>query len=457
MLRPSAIALGITAVVAPILAVTIPVYACNPEGSTNRPVCPGTATLDTASFLDPTVHISHHTHVKLGKKTYIGPFAHLNEHDSTHTATEHITIGDESNVQDHVFIDAHWDRHRNATENSKVTAPPGVHIGNRVILAHRAAVKGNAEIGVQQSSTLPSGCSATTPAPLAFVSFGAEVDGAIIEKNAQVGALARVGPGVRIKSGTTVAAGKNITNQTEATVGATGSKVTCFTQANAEFANTVIEANREFAKGYSELARADSNHTKVKGISVDPNTLISPNEQKPRFNSTGPGTGTEVTDHHFRNRIIGQIFIENTKESLDSNTHMGHKISLRADEGKDIKVGLINHMADNVIFHALEKNKNFPNEDNLTIGDNVTYGHGAIVHGGLAVVPNTNDEELPATKIENNVTLGRNSVVFRATIGDGASIGEKSLIFNSDIPAGTVIASKTIVANGIKTTNGVEW
>jgi carbonic anhydrase/acetyltransferase-like protein (isoleucine patch superfamily) len=231
-----------------------------------------------------------------------------------------------------------------------------------------------------------------------FVSFGAEIDRATIEKNTVVNALSRVGPGVRLRSGRATVPGANITTQAQADAqpGSPGAKVGCVSQANVEFAEAVIEANEEFAKGYSAIARRSINN--VKGISIDPNTELSEGEQKTRFSSTGPSTGQEVTDATFRNRIIGQIFIEDSKDELSAK--MGNRISLRADEGKDIIVGRVTNMSNNVIFHALEKEKDEDFKDeNFTIGDNVTYGDGAIVHGGLAVTPGTNDPALVLTRV----------------------------------------------------------
>ena len=229
-------------------------------------------------------------------------------------------------------------------------------------------------------------------------------------------------------------------------------------QANAEFAEAVIEANEQFAKGYSEITRRSINN--VKGISINPITELSEEEQKPRF---GPN-GEEVTDATFRNRIIGQIFIEDSKDGLSAK--MGNRISLRADEGKDIIVGRVTNMSNNVIFHALEKEKDEDFKDeNFTIGDNVTYGDGAIVHGGLAVFPGTNTPVEPpiATSVGDNVTLGRNSVVFRAVIAPGKSIGEKSAIINSElgptdpnIPARKIFLNDTR-QNGQPVLLNVEW
>lgn len=457
MIRHYQLAFTITAIAVPTLVVATPVDACNPT-SGNRPVCPGGAAPETASFIDPTVTINDPGRVTLGEKVFIAPFAELlksGEGDDDNGGGS-IRIDEASNVQDNVTIIAP----AGEDDDDNGAAQASVHIGQRVILAHGATVKGKAQIGVQGTQVIFSGSTRVdNNNSETFLSFGTEVDRATIEKNTVLSALSRVGLGVRLPSGFVVLPGKNLTNQADATrTDQPDSKVRRLTEADVEFAEIVIEANEKFAKGYSELAQQNINQ--VKGISVDPDTPdLSPGKQTPAFNSTGPGTGTPTTDPNFRNRIIGQIFLENSKASLTTSV-MGNRVSLRGDEGKDIKVGLIGRMNDNVIFHALEKNEAFE-EDNLTIGDNVTYGNGAIVHGGLAVVPGTNDEELPATKIGNNVTLEQNSVVFRSTIEDGFKIGAKSLIFNSDVTSALrpdkTIPPKSIFANNVLTLNAVEW
>jgi len=73
-----------------------------------------------------------------------------------------------------------------------------------------------------------------------------------------------------------------------------------------------------------------------------------------------------------------------------------------------IKIGKYTNVQDNVLIHVT-KDK-FP----VTIGDYVTIGHGAIIHG---------------CKIGNNVLIGMGSLIL-----DGAEIGD-----NSIIAAGTVI------------------
>ncbi len=82
-------------------------------------VIAGAASGEGASFVDSTATITKRANVTLGKEVYVGPFAHL-------ISSNNITIGDESNVQDNVVIDA---------------SQSSVELGKMAILAHGASVK----------------------------------------------------------------------------------------------------------------------------------------------------------------------------------------------------------------------------------------------------------------------------------------------------------------------------
>jgi acetyltransferase-like isoleucine patch superfamily enzyme len=113
------------------LAVNTPIQASHPT-SANRPISPSKASLDTASFIDPTVSLTKPWLVTVGQKVYIAPFAEL--HDEINEVGN-INIGDETNVQDHVKIHAHWDKNRTPEQQKKVDNLNlnGVQIGQRVV------------------------------------------------------------------------------------------------------------------------------------------------------------------------------------------------------------------------------------------------------------------------------------------------------------------------------------
>jgi len=159
--------------------------------STSMTAVPAAGTIGAKvepTFVDPTATIS--SNVNLGHLVYVAPFAEIKAGALPARA---ISIGNESNIQD----------------SCVVTAEAGaVRLGDMVIVAHGATVKGPASIGMTGQ------CQNASPCP-SFVGFNAEVDGAIIEKDAMVSALARVGPGVTIPSGFAVVSGKNITSNAE--------------------------------------------------------------------------------------------------------------------------------------------------------------------------------------------------------------------------------------------------
>lgn len=403
---------------------------CNPT-STNRPICSSGASLETATFIDPTVEIAAPENITLEPQVYIGPFAQLQA-----STNARITIGKESNAQDNVKIYAQFQR--NSAAQQKVTALgiQGVEIGERVIMAHGASVKGPAQIGVQGS---PISADPNTNAGI-FLSFGAEVDGAILETNTGVETLGRVGPGVRLKSGFFVLPGKNVTTQAEAEDPALG-KVRLISEADFSFNEAVLEVNKAFAREYTRLAQEDLSN--VQGINYDPgNTTFNSSRDLPKL------AGASTRDPNFRNRIIGDVNLADSRSRID--TVMGNRISLRADEGHPFTIGSLNIMQDDVIFHALE-------EDKITIGKDVVFGAGAIVHGGAQRFENPSGRSFEVeTFIGNKVTLKNQSLVFRSIVGNGSTIGVKSAVINSALRPNTVIADRVIYLNNAVFSN-VEW
>ncbi|MDZ8189866.1 MAG: acetyltransferase [Nostoc sp. ChiSLP02] len=422
MFKPRAIFSALAAIVIATQIYIQPAVAaggtCNPT-SLNLPVCPSTASSDTATFIDPTATITNPTNITLGEKVYVAPFATL---DATSAS---ISIAADSNVQDQVSITA---------------SGSGVQIGERVIMAHLATIKGAAKIGTQ-GSTGPFTNSNTNTVfnndiPETFLAFNCEIDGATVERNTVVNFLARVGPGVTLPAGKVVLPGKNVTTNSQASNGSLG-KVTNLTEADVALMEGIIEVNEAFAKGYTELARADL--TKVKGINQAPVTA---------FNSGGVPklAGVETRNPNFRNRIIGNVVLEDSFTSL--NYKIGNRISLRADEGEPFNVGQIFGMANDVVFHALETTS-------LTVGDYIGYGPRALVHGGRQVVNGVADG--PETSLGDYIGLGPDSVIFRSVIGSKSAIGKKSAVFNSTLPSRTYVRSKVIYADNGNLISSVEW
>ncbi|BAZ19720.1 carbon dioxide concentrating mechanism protein [Kalymmatonema gypsitolerans NIES-4073] len=391
---------------------------CNPTAA-NLPICPSAAPSASATFLDPTATITNPTNISLGEKVYVAPFAELN------ATTAPITIAADSNVQDQVRI---------------LASGTGVEIGSRVIMAHMATVKGAAKIGTQ-GSTGPFSDPITNTQfnndiAETFLVFNCEIDGATIERNTVVSFLSRVGPGVTLPAGKVVLPGKNVTTNLEASSGTLG-KVANLTQADVALMEGIIEVNEAFAKGYTDLARADL--TNVQGINYAPVTFFNPGGL--------PQIGGSVTrDPNFRNRIIGNIVLQDSLPQLDNK--IGNRISLRADEGQPFNVGQIAGMANDVVFHALETTS-------LTLGNGIGYGPRALVHGGRQVVNGVANG--PETSVGDAVGLAPNSVIFRSVIGERSAVGQRSAVFNSTVAPRTEIRSRTIYADNGSLILPVEW
>ncbi|GAB1545118.1 hypothetical protein NUACC21_77940 [Scytonema sp. NUACC21] len=246
----------------------------------------------------------------------------------------------------------------------------------------------------------------------------------------------RVGPGVTLPAGKVVLPGKNVTTNLEASSGLLG-KVANLTQADVSLMEGIIEVNEEFAKGYTDLARA--NLSNVKGIGPAPVTSFNPGGL-PTIN------GTPTSDPNFRNRIIGNVVLQDSLTRLTNVT--GNRISLRADEGQPFNVGTIAGMANDVVFHALETTS-------LTLGNGIGYGPRALVHGGRQVVNGVANG--PETSVGDDVGLAPNSVIFRSVIGNNSAVGQRSAVFNSTLAPRTAIGSRTIYADNGNIVVPVEW
>lgn len=391
---------------------------CSPTRG-NVPVCSTNGSAATATFLDPIATVRGARHVTLGERSYIGPFAELRA-----TRSAPVSVGTSSNVQDNVLVDARGGE--------------GIEIGDRVILAHGSSVVGSASIGLEESPLPPQvEDTVDTYEGSVFLSFGSEVDGATLELNSGVSALARVAPGVTLPSGYLVLPGKNVTTQAEAQDPGLG-KVRYLNQGDIEFNEGVIHVNESLAREYTELYRGDP--SAVHGANLDPgHTDFNHDADLPSF------AGEEQARPGFRNRVIGDVDLADRFARFTQR--VGERISLRADEGEPFMVGHVDEMEDDVIFHALE-------HADIHVGDDVRYGEGAIVHGGGRVVIAGDPEE--QTVVGDRVHLGDESVVFRSTIGDGARIGDRSAVVGTDLPAGAVVPPNTIVLNG-EVFGAVEW
>lgn len=104
--------------------------------------------------------------------------------------------------------------------------------------------------------------------------------------------------------------------------------------------------------------------------------------------------------------------------SIGADSSVWPMVSIRGDEG-EISIGARTNVQDGCVLHA-------DSDAYLTIGNDVTLGHGAIVHG---------------CTIEDEVLIGMGAVVLNhATIGSGSIVAARALV-----PEGMVVPPGSLV------------
>ena len=107
-------------------------------------------------------------------------------------------------------------------------------------------------------------------------------------------------------------------------------------------------------------------------------------------------------------KVIGDV-------EIGQNSSVWFNAVIRADS-TSVKIGECSNVQDNAVIHT---SKDF----GVQIGDNVTVGHGAIMHG---------------CTVGNNVMIGMGAIVL-----DGAVIGE-----NTIIGAGALVTQGKVIPSG---------
>ena len=87
---------------------------------------------------------------------------------------------------------------------------------------------------------------------------------------------------------------------------------------------------------------------------------------------------------------------------LGADFRLKQRSAIRADDGTPIVIGEGARIDDRVTFHALAGR-------DVRIGDNLTLGDDAVLHGPL--------------QMEDNVTVVDDAVVFRMVVGNNVDIG----------------------------------
>jgi carbonic anhydrase/acetyltransferase-like protein (isoleucine patch superfamily) len=285
-----------------------------------------------------------------------------------------ICIGDDSNIQDNVVVQA--TRAVPATHAS-ACGSLAAQVDRDAIVAHQASIA-NSTVG-----------------RFTFVGFRARLEDAVLDEGAFVlhGATIR---GVRIGRDKLVPVGAVITAQAEAD--ALPSK----SDAEATFQRAVLAVNAELAERYAQLYQAEGADA-VSGVSAGPRTSWTPAPVRPTL-------GRDVRLLEFA-RLIGDV-------RLGDGTRVGRRAAIRADEGAPIVVGAGARIADRVTFHALRGTS-------VRVGRDLQAGTNAVLHGPLQAGDRLvveADAVLFDATVGDGVTIGSEAVVAGVTLPDGARV-----------------------------------
>ncbi len=325
-----------------------------------------------SSYISPLVELFGD--VSVGKKVFVASNTILAADPDTR-----LCIGNETNLQDNIlFLSA-----RNTPAPRTKCGSRSSSTGERVSIAHQASIK-NSSIG-----------------NFTFVGFRARLNNVVLEDGAFVLHGATLS-NVRIGKNRLVPIAAVITTQAEADA------LALKTDANSEFQKEVLEVNEEFAEHYSELYK-EKGFEGVTSISAAPKTSWNP---KP----VNPTLGKNVQLDEFV-RIVGDV-------RLGSNSVVGQRTAIRADEGSPIIIGDNAEIEDRVTFHALKGTS-------IRIGKNLDTDDNIVFHGPLEVGDNLTIEDdavLFRSKVGNNVTIGTGALVVGVTLRDGVQVPEGAVI-----------------------------
>ncbi len=350
-----------------------------PSGVVDRDTKPSFADLPNpthvvvnSSFVSPLVEMFGD--VSIGQNSFIVENTSIRADPGTR-----ICIGNDTNFQDNtLFLSL-----RNLPTPKSTCGDRSSSAQDRVSLAHQAVVK-NSSLG-----------------NFTFVGFHARITNSVLEDGAFVLHGATV-TGVRIPKDRLVPIGAVITTQAQANALAKKS------EANSKFQNEVLEVNEEFAERYGEMY-AQKGFNSVIGVASAPKTSWNPTPVIPTL-------GKNVRIEEFA-RLVGDV-------QLGANSTVGHRTSIRADEGSPIVIGDNAEIEDRVTFHAL-KGTSIRIGKNLDADDNIVF-HGPLEVGDNLVIKD--DAILFKSKVGNRVSIGKGAIVVGVTLKDGAQVPAQAVI-----------------------------
>lgn len=325
-----------------------------------------------SSFISPLDEIFGD--VLVGKHVFVSGNTVLRAEPDTR-----ICLGSETNLQDNILFIAR--RQLPATKSR--CAVKASSTGEGVSIAHQASIE-NSQIG-----------------NFTFVGFRSRLQNVVLEDGAFVLHGANL-TNVRIGKNRLVPTGATITTQKQADA------LPLKTEANSEFQKEVLEVNREFAENYSKLYEKRGFNA-VTGVSIAPLTSWNPKPVSPKI-------GSNVRLDEFV-RIVGDV-------RLGSNSVVGQRTSIRADEGSPIIIGDNAMIEDRVTFHALKGTS-------IRIGSNLQTSDNIVFHGPL--------------EVGNNLTIEDDAILFRSQVGNNVTIGTGAIVVDVKLPDGAKVTPRAVI------------
>jgi carbon dioxide concentrating mechanism protein CcmM len=323
-----------------------------------------------SSFISPLTEMFGD--VSVGQKVFIASNTVVRADPGTQ-----ICIGSETNLQDNILFLAQLPNPAPQSSCGETSSSTG----ERNSIAHQAMIR-NSKIG-----------------DFTFVGFHASLENVVLEDGAFVLHGAKLF-NVTIGRDRLVPIGVVITTQAEADA------LPLKTEDNAEFQNEVLEVNEEFAENYTKLYQAEG-FASVTGVSPAPKTSWNPELITPTLDET-------VQLDEFV-RLVGDV-------QLGSNSVVGQRTSIRADEGSPIHIGENAVIEDRVTFHALKGTS-------IQIGNNLTTSDNVVFHGPL--------------EVGDNLTIEDDAILFRSTVGNNVTIGARAIVVGVILADGTQVPADT--------------
>lgn len=177
---------------------------------------------------------------------------------------------------------------------------------------------------------------------------------------------------------------------------------------------------------YNDLNRCNHFHQPKETFNINAH-FIAPNPST-SFNPVSVSPAVDKTAYVGPfSSIIGDV-------TIGKNVFIAPTVSIRADEGFPFYIDSYTNIQDGVILHGLKDGRVIHNgrKYSIYIGEHVTCAHGCLIHGPC--------------KINNDVFVGFNTIVFNAVIGEACYISLNALVTggivvkpNRFIPAGAMI------------------